>query len=58
MGNDAALMDHVSSVNIACGFHAGDACVMRKTVETAIEKGVEIGAHPRFPICRASADAR
>ncbi len=47
--NDAALMDHVSSVNIACGFHAGDATVMRKTVETAIEKGVVIGAHPSFP---------
>jgi UPF0271 protein len=47
--NDAALMDHVSSVNIACGFHAGDASVMRKTVEAAIEKGVSIGAHPSFP---------
>lgn len=49
MGNDAALMDFVSSVNIACGFHAGDASVIRKTVETAIEKGVKIGAHPSFP---------
>jgi UPF0271 protein len=46
--NDAALMDHVSSVNIACGFHAGDAGVMRKTVETAIKKGLRIGAHPSF----------
>lgn len=49
MGNDAALMDFVSSVNIACGFHAGDASTMRETVETAIEKGVKIGAHPSFP---------
>jgi UPF0271 protein len=49
MGNDAALMDYVSSVNIACGFHAGDAGVMRETVEKAIEKGVAVGAHPSFP---------
>jgi 5-oxoprolinase (ATP-hydrolysing) subunit A len=49
MGSDAALMDYVSSVNIACGFHAGDASIIRKTVETAISKGVKIGAHPSFP---------
>jgi len=49
MGNDAALMDFVSSVNIACGFHAGDASTIRETVEKAIEKGVKIGAHPSFP---------
>ncbi|CAN5521846.1 5-oxoprolinase subunit PpxA [soil metagenome] len=49
MGNDAALMDYVSSINVACGFHAGDASVIRKTVETAIEKDVAIGAHPGFP---------
>lgn len=48
-GNDAELMDFVSSVNIACGFHAGDATTMRKTVELAIEKGIAIGAHPSFP---------
>ncbi len=48
-GSDAALMDYVSSVNIACGFHAGDAATMRKTVEMALEKGVAIGAHPSFP---------
>ncbi|MEO6654627.1 MAG: 5-oxoprolinase subunit PxpA [Pyrinomonadaceae bacterium] len=47
-GNDAELMDFVSSVNIACGFHAGDAATMRKTVETAIEKSVAIGAHPSY----------
>jgi UPF0271 protein len=49
MGNDADLMKHVSSVNIACGFHAGDASTMRKTVELAIENGVAIGAHPGYP---------
>jgi len=49
MGNDAELMNYVSSVNIACGFHAGDATVMRKTVQIAVEKGIAIGAHPSFP---------
>jgi 5-oxoprolinase (ATP-hydrolysing) subunit A len=49
MGNDASLMDHVTSVNIACGFHAGDPITIRKTIETAIEKGVAIGAHPGYP---------
>lgn len=49
MGRDAELMDHVSSVNIACGFHAGDASTMRKTVELALEKGVAVGAHPSYP---------
>ena len=49
MGNDAELMKYVSSINVACGFHAGDATTMRKTVEMAIEKGVAIGAHPSFP---------
>lgn len=49
MGTDAELMDYVSSVNIACGFHAGDASVIRKTIELAIEKGLAIGAHPSFP---------
>ncbi|HEX8735199.1 MAG TPA: 5-oxoprolinase subunit PxpA [Pyrinomonadaceae bacterium] len=49
MGCDAELMNYVSSVNIACGFHAGDASVIRKTVEAASEKNVAIGAHPSFP---------
>ena len=49
MGRDAELMDYVSSVNIACGFHAGDASTMRKTVEMAVSKGVAIGAHPSYP---------
>ena len=49
MGHDAALMDYVSSVNIACGFHAGDASTIRKTIEVALKKGVAVGAHPSFP---------
>jgi UPF0271 protein len=47
-GNDAELMDYVSSVNIACGFHAGDAETMRRTADLAIENGVGIGAHPGY----------
>jgi UPF0271 protein len=49
MGDDVELMDYVSSVNVACGFHAGDASVIRETVEAAIAKNVAIGAHPSFP---------
>jgi UPF0271 protein len=49
MGNDAELMNYVSSINIACGFHAGDATTMRETVQMAQQKGVAIGAHPAFP---------
>lgn len=49
IGNDRALMDYCTSINIACGFHAGDASVIRKTIEAALEKGVAIGAHPSFP---------
>ena len=47
-GNDDELMNYISSANIACGFHAGDAATMRKTVDAAIEKGVAIGAHPGY----------
>jgi 5-oxoprolinase (ATP-hydrolysing) subunit A len=48
MGHDARLMPFVSSVNIACGFHAGDPDTMRRTVELALEHQVAIGAHPGF----------
>ena len=48
LGNDAALLDIVTSANIACGFHAGDPDVMAKTMGLAVEKGVGIGAHPGF----------
>jgi UPF0271 protein len=46
MGDDAALLDVVTTVNIACGFHAGDPLIMRRTVAMAAERGVAIGAHP------------
>ncbi|MFY7912445.1 MAG: 5-oxoprolinase subunit PxpA [Emticicia sp.] len=49
MGNDSVLMELISSANIACGFHAGDATIMRKTAQLAIEKNVAVGAHPAFP---------
>lgn len=49
MGSDAELMSFATSVNIACGFHAGDPSTIRKTVELAIEKGMAIGAHPSYP---------
>lgn len=46
IGNDAELLRSVTSANIACGFHAGDACIMRQTVQMARAAGVAIGAHP------------
>lgn len=49
MGDDERMMAHITSANIACGFHAGDPMVMQKTVRQAIESGVGIGAHPGFP---------
>ena len=48
MGQDAAILDIVTSANIACGFHAGDPNVMARTFRTAIDKGVGMGAHPGF----------
>lgn len=47
--NDQALLQLVSSANIACGFHAGDAQTMRQSVRWALQYGVAIGAHPSFP---------
>ncbi len=48
MGNDSALLDIVTSANVACGFHAGDPVVMKTTVERALARDVDIGAHPGF----------
>src|ERR1700675_1244672 len=48
MGNDAAMIELATSVNIACGFHAGDADTMRKIVGLAKARGVSIGAHPGY----------
>src|SRR4051794_22065658 len=44
-GDDAALLQVVTSANVACGFHAGDVATMRRTCEAAVARGVVIGAH-------------
>jgi len=49
MGNDLAILDHVNSANIACGFHAGDPPTIHRTVKAALAKGVAVGAHPGLP---------
>jgi 5-oxoprolinase (ATP-hydrolysing) subunit A len=49
LGDDASLMPHISSANIACGFHAGDPGAMRRTVAAAVEHGLQIGAHVALP---------
>jgi len=49
LGQDAELMESISSCNVACGFHAGDPDVMRRTVRLAKENGIAIGAHPGLP---------
>jgi len=49
MGLDEDVMNHISSANIACGWHAGDAEIMVKTVRAAKAKGVAVGAHPGYP---------
>lgn len=46
---EAAILNHISSANIACGGHAGTDASMRKTVRGALAKGVTIGAHPAYP---------
>ncbi|WBU52666.1 LamB/YcsF family protein [Paracoccus sp. SCSIO 75233] len=49
MGNDKALLEVISSANIACGVHAGDWDVMAETMRIAVANNVGIGAHPGFP---------
>src|SRR2546421_3510563 len=49
LGDDEALMPHLTSANVACGFHGGDPHVLRRTVDLALEHGVGIGAHVAFP---------
>ena len=49
MGCDAEMLRIVGAANIACGFHAGDPLVMRRTVRQALAAGVSLGAHPSFP---------
>jgi len=49
MGDDEALLELLTSANVACGFHAGDPRIMDATVRHCVEKGVAVGAHPSFP---------
>ncbi len=49
MGEDEALMEIVSSANVACGYHAGDPVIMDRTVRLALANGVDLGAHVGFP---------
>ena len=49
LGYDALAMPYVTSINVACGFHASDPDNMAKTVMLAKENGIAIGAHPGFP---------
>ena len=49
LGDDERLIPLVTSVNVACGWHAGDAATMRRSVRIARESGVAVGAHPGFP---------
>jgi UPF0271 protein len=49
VGDDAKIMEYITTANVACGFHAGDSSVMRQTVALARKHGVAVGAHPGFP---------
>lgn len=49
LGLDEEVVKHISSANIACGWHAGDPMVMQQTVEMAVKEGVALGAHPGYP---------
>jgi hypothetical protein len=49
LGLDEEVIPHITSANIACGFHAGDPAVMRRTVSLAKKYGIEVGGHPGFP---------
>ncbi|KUG08521.1 LamB/YcsF family protein [Solirubrum puertoriconensis] len=49
LGTDEAILPYVTSANIACGFHAGDPAVMKRTVRLALQHDVAIGAHPGLP---------
>jgi UPF0271 protein len=49
LGADGALIPHMSSVNVACGWHAGDPMTMRRSIRYAKENGVALGAHPGLP---------
>jgi UPF0271 protein len=48
IGNDAAIMPFISSANIACGYHAGDSTIIKKTIALCLQHTVAVGAHPGF----------
>ena len=48
IGNDELIIPFINSVNIACGYHAGDEDTMKKTVELALKNNIKIGAHPSY----------
>ena len=49
IGADAALLDFMTSANVACGYHAGDPPTIERTVQLALDRGVAVGAHPAYP---------
>jgi 5-oxoprolinase (ATP-hydrolysing) subunit A len=49
LGDDAAMLEVVTSANVACGFHAGDPATIERTVGTAVEHGVAVGAQVSYP---------
>lgn len=49
IGKDALILPHITSANIACGYHAGDHNVMAQTVKLAADNNVRVGAHPGYP---------
>ncbi|MBI4800226.1 MAG: 5-oxoprolinase subunit PxpA [Desulfarculus sp.] len=52
LGRDAEIIGHITSANVACGFHASDPLVMDRTVRLALAHGVGVGAHPSYPDLR------
>ena len=57
MGDDAAMIELVTSANVACGFHAGDPAGILHTVKVAVGRGVVVGAHVSYPTVPASGGA-
>lgn len=49
LGDDASILTSITSANVACGFHAGDPTIIRRTCETAVANRVKVGAHVSYP---------
>jgi len=49
IGNDDRIMPHITSCNVACGFHGGDPLQIERTIKNALKHGLQIGAHPSYP---------